>query len=74
MVDNFANRWEEENLVKACEEFVLKNIKRKDKSKIEQAVKNWIQKTSIKVFRVDKLIQRVYEDLKNNWNGSDNKW
>lgn len=66
MADNFVNHWEEENLVKACEEYVLKNIKRQDKSKIEQAVMKWIQKTGVKVFKVDKLIQRVYEDLKNN--------
>ena len=66
MVDNYANYWEEENLVKACEEYVLKNIKRKDKSKIEQAVMKWIEKTGIKVFNVNKLIRRVYEDLKNN--------
>lgn len=66
MANNYVNHWEEENLVKACEQYALKNIKRKDKSKIEQAVLEWIQKTGIKVFKVDKLIQRVYEDLKNN--------
>ena len=74
MINLEAYRWEEENLVKQLEDFVLKNIKRKSHKEIELAVDKWIRKTTIKVFAREKLIDRVYNDLKNNWNGSDNKW
>ena len=58
-------RWEEENLVKDLEQYVLKNIKRKSYKEIELAVDKWIRKTTIKVFAREKLIDRVYNDLKN---------
>lgn len=64
MADNLTNHFEEENLVEDCERYVLKNIKNLGKIEIEKAIDDWIQKTSIKVFAKDKLIQRVYEDLR----------
>ena len=77
MIDVNQYRWEEENLVKQLEDFVLKNIKRKSHKEVELAVDKWIRKTTIKVFAREKLIDRVYNDLKNQWKGvmtNDNLW
>lgn len=64
MANKYDYRMEEENLVKQLELYTEKNVKRRSKKEIENAVNKWIATTKIKVFNRDKLIERVYEDLR----------